>query len=106
VVEGTWRKETELKALKDDLIKLDREIQLSLKPIEESEGQTDNKSENSMATNQIQSHDKTVPSGIQDASKPSSKEEIKGTLEDRFAIASANSQPKVEKKEPVKGIKF
>jgi hypothetical protein len=31
VVESTWRKESELKALKDDLIKLDREIQLSLK---------------------------------------------------------------------------
>ncbi|MDL2255231.1 hypothetical protein LJC38_01430 [Parabacteroides sp. OttesenSCG-928-K15] len=39
VVETTWRKEPELKALKEDLIKLDREIQLSLKPIEESEGE-------------------------------------------------------------------
>lgn len=33
VVEGTWRKEPELKVLKDELIKLDREIQLSLTPI-------------------------------------------------------------------------
>jgi len=39
VVETTWRKEPELKALKEDLVKLDREIQLSLKPIEESEGE-------------------------------------------------------------------
>lgn len=37
--ECAWRKEPELKALKDDLIKLDREIQLSLKPIEQTEGQ-------------------------------------------------------------------
>lgn len=38
VVESSWRKESELKALKEDLVRLDREIQLSLKPIEEGEG--------------------------------------------------------------------
>ena len=34
VVEGSWRKEPELKTLKEELVRLDREIQLSLKPIE------------------------------------------------------------------------
>ena len=37
VVEGVWRKESELKTLKEELVRLDREIQLSLKPIGETE---------------------------------------------------------------------
>jgi Helicase conserved C-terminal domain. len=105
VVESTWRKEPELKALKDDLIKLDREIQLSLKPIEESEGQAENKPENSVPANQSQSQEKTATVGSQNPSMPYSKEEVKGTLEDRFAIVSANAFPKVEKKE-TRGIKM
>ena len=39
VVDGTWRKEPELTSLRAELTDLDRKIQLSLKPIEESEGQ-------------------------------------------------------------------
>ena len=39
VVDGTWRKEPELASLRAELTDLDRKIQLSLKPIEESEGQ-------------------------------------------------------------------
>jgi hypothetical protein len=39
VIEGTWRKEPELAALKAELTELDRKIQLSLKPIGESEGE-------------------------------------------------------------------
>ena len=39
VVESTWRKEPELAALRNEFKELDRKIQLSLKPIEESEGQ-------------------------------------------------------------------
>ena len=35
VVEGTWRKEPELTALRTQLSDLDRRIQLSLKPLEE-----------------------------------------------------------------------
>ncbi|MEG1660289.1 MAG: hypothetical protein RR304_06935 [Bacteroides sp.] len=38
VVAGTWKKEDDLKALKSELSTLDRQIQLSLKPIEQSEG--------------------------------------------------------------------
>lgn len=39
VVNGSWRKEPELAALKAEFTELDRKIQLSLKPISESEGQ-------------------------------------------------------------------
>ncbi len=35
VVEGTWRKESELAALRAQMTELERKIQLSLKPIEE-----------------------------------------------------------------------
>ena len=37
VVEGTWRKEAELTALKEGKTEIDRKIQLSLKPIEQGE---------------------------------------------------------------------
>lgn len=39
VVNGSWKKEEELKDLKTELAALDRKIQLSLKPIEEEESQ-------------------------------------------------------------------
>lgn len=107
VVEANWRKEPELKALKDDLVKLDREIQLSLKPIEESEGQAENTPEKGVSANQQnQQQGKTETIGVPNSSVSYPKEEIKETLEDRFAMASASSPPKVERKEPVKGIKL
>ena len=40
VVEAVWRKEDELKELKTELNNLERQIKLSLKPIEQTEGQT------------------------------------------------------------------
>ena len=103
VVDANWRKEPELKALKDDLLKLDREIQLSLKPIEESEGQAENTPENSVSVNQQNQPQTQV---VQNSSMPYPKEEIKGTLEDRFAMASASSPPKVERKDTSRGIKL
>jgi hypothetical protein len=39
VVEAVWRKENELKGLKTELNYLERQIKLSLKPIEQTEGQ-------------------------------------------------------------------
>ena len=39
VVNGSWKKEEQLKELKTELAALDRKIQLSLKPIEEGESQ-------------------------------------------------------------------
>ncbi|MDP2336258.1 MAG: hypothetical protein Q8N05_07370, partial [Bacteroidota bacterium] len=40
VVEAVWRKEDELKGLKTELNNLERQIKLSLKPIEQTEGQS------------------------------------------------------------------
>ncbi|MBP8959714.1 MAG: hypothetical protein KBG40_04740 [Bacteroidales bacterium] len=82
-------------------------LQLSLKPIEESEGQAENTPENGVSANQQnQQQDKTETVGVQNSSMLSPKEEIKGTLEDRFAMASASSPPKVERKDTFKGIKL
>jgi DNA-binding transcriptional regulator GbsR (MarR family) len=50
VVEAVWRKEDELKELKTGLNNLERQIKLSLKPIEQMEGQ----SSEAVADNQLQ----------------------------------------------------
>lgn len=100
VVEGTWRKEPELKVLKDELIKLDREIQLSLKPIEESERQAKNAPDNNVASNQQnQSQGKSETSIVQDTPMPNTLQGVKEAMGDRLVIASVGSSPpKVEKK--------
>lgn len=98
VVEATWRKEPELKALKDELIKLDREIQLSLKPIEESEGKAENMRDNRVSTDEQNNTSVTQSNTLQ---------EVKEAMGDRLVIASVgNSPPKVDKKEVPKGIKL
>ena len=108
VVEGTWRKEPELKVLKDELIKLDREIQLSLKPIEESEGVTQNAPDKEISPNQQnQSQGKSESSIVQDAPMPNTLQGVKEAMGDRLVIASAGSSPpKVDKKDTSKGIKL
>lgn len=103
VVEAVWRKEPELKVLKDDLIKLDREIQLSLKPIEQEEGITDNSPENKQGQPQDKSENRTVP----DAPLPNTLQEVKEIMGDRLVIGSVGGSPsKGEKKETSKGIKL
>lgn len=42
VLDGSWKKDKELKELKAELVILDCQILLSLKPIEQSEQPTDN----------------------------------------------------------------
>ena len=49
VVEAVWRKEEELTGLKTELNNLERQIKLSLKPIEQTEG----KSSEAVADNQL-----------------------------------------------------
>ena len=107
VVEGTWCKEPELKVLKDDLIKLDREIQLSLKPIEESEGQESVQDNTVSANTQSQPQVKSETSFVQDTPLPNTIQGVKEIMGDRLVIASAGgSLPKVEKKEATKGFKL
>ncbi len=96
VVESTFCKEPELKELKEELIKLDREIQLTLKPIENGEEVTD--------TAQKQKVSSPVQ---QDAPMPATLKEVKEIMGDRLIIGSVGgSSPKVEKKEPSKGFKL
>jgi hypothetical protein len=103
VVESNWRKEPDLKALKDDLTKLDREIQLSLKPIEESEGQENSSLDNGVGG--ISAKKETVYN--QDAQIPGTLKDVKEIMGDRLVIASVGSSPsKVEKKEVSKGFKI
>ena len=107
VVEGTWRKEPELKALKDDLIELDREIQLSLKPIEESEGKENVQDKNVSVNDQSQSQGKSETTFVQDTPLPNNLQKLKEIMGDRLMIASVGSSPlKVEKKDTSKGIKL
>jgi hypothetical protein len=106
VVESTWRKEPELKVLKDDLIKLDREIQLSLKPIEESEGQAESKPENGIPVKQNQSQGQVI-STVQDAPMPNTLQGVKEAMGDRLIIGTVGSSPpKTEKKETTKSFKL
>lgn len=107
VVESTWRKEPELKVLKDDLIKLDREIQLSLKPIEESENKDEDSLEKDVTDNQQDEPlGKEGTSVMRDIPLPNTLQGIKEIMGDRFVIASAgDSSQKVDKKEIVRGIR-
>ena len=51
ISQSTWRKENELKALKSELAALDRKIQLSLKPIDQSEDKSDKTQKNEQHPN-------------------------------------------------------
>ncbi|GHT37756.1 hypothetical protein FACS189435_3470 [Bacteroidia bacterium] len=117
VVDGTWRREDELKALKGGLTALERQIQLSLKPIEQSEGKPDDEPENVPAPAAAKSNEakpqfvspkeeekhvaiEQIHALFTGKSKPQDivhKEfrEVKETMGDRFVIAS-----------PAKGIKI
>ena len=95
VVEGVWPKENDLKDLKTELTALERKIELSLKPIEQSEGQ-----ENVSEKNQVQSQNIPKSAAIQDAPMPNTLQGVKEVMGDRFVIGSVGSStpPKEEKR--------
>lgn len=94
VVEGVWSKEKDLKDLKTELTALERKIELSLKPIEQSEGQ-----ENVSEKNQAQSQNNPKSTVVQDAPMPNTLQGVKEVMGDRFIIASVgSSSPKEEKR--------
>lgn len=97
VVEGVWSKENELKDLKTELTALERKIELSLKPIEQSEGQ-----ENVSEKNQVQSQNNPKSTAIQDAPLPNTLQGVKEVMGDRFIIASVGSSPPKEEKRGMK----
>lgn len=107
VVESSWRKEPELKTLKEELVRLDREIQLSLKPIEEQEGEEVAADNVVLVNAPNQSQEKHETSIVPDASLPNTLAGMKEIMGDRLVISSMeSSSPKVEKREVVKGIRL
>ncbi len=106
VVESTWRKEPELAALRDEFKELDRKIQLSLKPIEESEGQPVNE----VAADKKQSpEDNRQPSQINSGQPyiPARLREIADNSGGRVVIAGAGSGNTTKPDAPThKGIKL
>lgn len=102
VVESSWRREPELKSLKEDLVRLDREIQLSLKPIEEQEGEeiAANNQENNLPKNaEAVMNNNILP--------PNVYQEKKQITTEKLVIASLNYHPlEIEEKNITKGIKI
>lgn len=99
VVEGIWSKENDLKDLKTELTALERKIELSLKPIEQSEGQ-----ENVSEKNQVQFQNSPKSTVIQDAPLPNTLQGVKEVMGDRFVIGSVGSSP--PPKEEKRGMKL
>ncbi|MFR0678850.1 N-6 DNA methylase [Dysgonomonas mossii] len=97
VVEGVWSKENDLKDLKMELTALERKIELSLKPIEQSEG-----IENIYEKNQTQSQNSPKSTVIQDAPMPNTLQGVKEVMGNRFVIASVGSSPPKEEKRGMK----
>ena len=111
VIEAVWRKENELKDLKTELNNLDRQIQLSLKPIEELEGQSDEiKTEEELPQKpEVQTLPKyqTCREPVYDAPLPHDIQKIKEAMGDRLIIATIDHGGKPEKKDmPAKGMKL
>ena len=102
VVEGPWRKEPELKALKEELVRLDRKIQLSLKPIEEGEGEemVANDQENNLPrmSETAMNNDILPPNVYQEKRKMATENLITATF--------SNNPLEMEKKNIIKGIKI
>ncbi len=103
VLESTFRKEPELKALKEDLIKLDREIQLTLNPISESEGTQQEQTLDKGNSTQSQGKQPETTTR-QDAPMPNTLQGIKEVMGDRLVIGSVGGSP--PKTETTKGFKI
>lgn len=97
VVESVWSKENDLKDLKTELTALERKIELSLKPIEQSEGQ-----ENVSEKDQVQSQNNPKSTVIQDAPMPNTLQGVKEVMGNRLVIASVGSSPPKEEKRGLK----
>ena len=97
VVESVWSKENDLKDLKTELTALERKIELSLKPIEQSEGQG-----NVSEKNQVQSQNNPKLSEVKDAPMPNTLQGVKEVIGDRFVITSVDSPPPKEEKRGMK----
>ena len=98
IVNSTWRKESELKDLKTELAAVDRKIQLSLKPIDESEDRTNQTQEARIDRLQPEKNETQLPKPVEER-----LQQAKETMGDRLVIASI---PKYHNENQPKGIKI
>ena len=103
VVDGTWRKEPELSALKSEMTELERKIQLSLKPIEDSEGEAVEPTNNSVKQQPATSEQKQ---GQPSVSLSDRLQNIAAQSGGRIVIASPGAAPKPSVPLPAKGMKL
>ncbi|WP_416993579.1 N-6 DNA methylase [Alistipes ihumii] len=103
VVEGTWRKESELTALKAEKTEIDRKIQLSLKPIEQGEEVVEEgmeHEENSLTERQAE-----IASENARVFVPNRLQQIADASGGRIVIGRVGAQIKTESA-PNKGLKM
>ena len=103
VVESSWRKEPELTALKTDLTEIDRRIQQSLKPIEESEGK-EAEEDNDVCRERHDTAEELPKEDNTAARIPSRLRQIADASGGRIVIAGVGSPP--ENGPAKKGIKM
>ena len=103
VVESSWRKEPELTALKADLTEIDRRIQQSLKPIEESEGK-EAEEDNDVCRERHDTAEELPKEDNTAARIPSRLRQIADASGGRIVIAGVGSPP--ENGPAKKGIKM
>ena len=104
VVEGTWRKEPELTALRAQLTELDRKIQLSLKPIEQGE-EVPEDGQSIEEKSAVESPRQPVTDKEQRPYVPSRLQQIADTSGGRIVIGRVGTQVKSEPV-PNKGFKM
>lgn len=83
--------------MKTELTALERRIELSLKPIEQSEGQ-----ENVSEKNQVQAQNSPESTVNQGGPMPNTLQGVKEVMGDRFVIASVGSSPPKEERRGMK----
>jgi len=98
VVEAVWRKEEELTGLKTELNNLERQIKLSLKPIEQTEG----KSSEAVADNQLQQEAPKLTQSTLNGERtgvplPHNLRQLEEVLGERLIIVSIDREDKQEK---------
>lgn len=103
VVEGTWRKEAELTALKEEKTEIDRKIQLSLKPIEQGEEVAEEVMEHE-GNSLTERHDKMVSENLRPF-VPNRLQQIADASGGRIVIGRVGAQIKTEST-PNKGLKM
>ena len=103
VVESSWRKEPELTALKADLTEIDRRIQQSLKPMEESEGK-EAEEDNDVCRERHDTAEELPGKDNTAARIPSRLRQIADASGGRIVIAGVGSPP--ENGPAKKGIKM